>query len=84
MKIYLITQNEQNGYDTYDSAVVCAENEEEARGIHPGPWVENGEPWPQYYYRTWASNPDVVVVKYLGEAIEGMEKGVVVASFNAG
>lgn len=33
MKLYLISQNVNNGYDTYDSAVVCAETEEEARMI---------------------------------------------------
>ena len=35
MNIYLISQTENTGYDTYDSAVVCAENEEEARTTHP-------------------------------------------------
>ena len=30
MKIYEISQDENNAYDTYDSAIVCAENEEGA------------------------------------------------------
>jgi hypothetical protein len=39
MKLYKIFQNINNGYDTYDSAIVCAENEEEAKRIHPrNPW----------------------------------------------
>ncbi len=33
MKIYRISQNITYGYDTYDSAVVCAENEDEAKKI---------------------------------------------------
>ena len=35
MNIYLISQKENNDYDTYDSAVVVAPNEEVARRIHP-------------------------------------------------
>ena len=35
MKIYKISQNVNNNYDTYDSAIVCAENEEEAKTISP-------------------------------------------------
>ena len=38
LKIFKISQTENAGYDTYDSAVVCAENEEKAKRIHP----ENG------------------------------------------
>ena len=43
MKIYEISQDENNAYDTYDSAIVCAENEEEAKKINPDdyyPWDE--------------------------------------------
>lgn len=35
MKLYLIQQDVNLGYDTYDSAVVIATSEEEARRIHP-------------------------------------------------
>ena len=35
MKLYLISQSVNNDYDTYSDAVVCAENEEEARKICP-------------------------------------------------
>lgn len=33
--LYLIKQDEIDGYDTYDSAVVVAENEQQAREINP-------------------------------------------------
>ena len=39
MKLYLISQDVNDGYDTYDSAVVAAESEEDARSIHPSPFV---------------------------------------------
>ena len=35
LKLYRISQAVNTEYDTYDSAVVVAENEEDARRIHP-------------------------------------------------
>ena len=35
MKLFLISQKENNDYDTYDSAVVAAENEEIAKEMNP-------------------------------------------------
>ena len=35
MNLYLISQTQNQTYDTYDSAVVAAESEEHARAIHP-------------------------------------------------
>jgi len=43
LKIYKLSQNVNNDYDTYDSCVVIAENEEKAKRIHPSPvWQEYG------------------------------------------
>ena len=82
MKLFLISQNINNGYDTYDSAVVCAENEDEAKKINPdgyGKEVTTEEE----RYSSWTTI-DNVDVEYLGEAKEELEAGVVCASFNAG
>ena len=35
MKLYLLYQDDNRGYETYDSAVVAAEDENAARSIHP-------------------------------------------------
>ena len=35
MNLYLISQNHNNDYDTYDSAVVVAESAESAKRMHP-------------------------------------------------
>lgn len=35
MKIYKLTQNDSTGYDTYKGMIVIAENESDARNIHP-------------------------------------------------
>ena len=97
MKIYLISQEENDDYDTYDSAVVCAENEEEARSICPDEyfqfvdgvciWKPLDSPEREDKNMTvnsWAIDIDNVQVKYLGEAKEGSEKGIIMCSFNAG
>ena len=94
MKLWLISQGDNNGYDTYDSAVVAAETEREAKETHPGQeFWKDGSWWYKMmdgtdrkdsFYGTWASSPDRVDAEYLGEAKDGTEAGVVCASFNAG
>jgi hypothetical protein len=83
MKIYLLKQDYVNGYDTYDSLVVIANNEEEAKNISP--YNRELEDLTRSY-GTWVGkdNIDKIEVIYLGEAKEGSEKGIVLASFNAG
>jgi hypothetical protein len=77
MKLFLISQSANNGYDTYDSAVVCAETEDEARLTHP-----NGkDEWDDH---SWCSSPSQVKVTIIGEAAKRVSRGVVLASFNAG
>ena len=85
MKIYLISQNENRGYDTYSDAVVAAPDENTARIIHP-----SGDIWGvdwvpvDYAFPTWASRPDSVKVELIGEAVEGTKQGVICSSFHAG
>ncbi len=75
MKIWLISQNIMNDYDTYDSAVVFANDEMEAVSIHP-----NGN---NDWDGTWVNSSDVKV-ELIGTAKSGSKKGVICASFNAG
>lgn len=83
MKLWLIKQSVNNGYDTFDSAVVVAPDDLAARLIHP----HGGGSEPEIsrrYYSCWAPILDVEV-EYLGEAVPGSEAGdVICASFNAG
>jgi hypothetical protein len=95
MNLYLISQRVNTGYDTYDSAVVAAESEHDAIRIHPGyefhEFDENGI----LYFKfadgsrrqtedySWASIENVSA-KLIGTATEGIERGVICASFNAG
>ena len=78
MNLYLISQRKNNGYDTYDSAVVAAESEDDARSIHPG-----GGPYSADQAYTWAA-PEYVTAIFIGIASPGTERGVICASFNAG
>tara|TARA_R100000951_G_C2637073_1_gene179643 strand:+ start:1054 stop:1299 length:246 start_codon:yes stop_codon:yes gene_type:complete len=81
MNLYLLTQDDVDDYDTYDSAVVCAVSEEDAVTIYPSDY---GEDWSTSEYRSWALTPDLVKAEYLGQAHSNLKRGVVLASFNAG
>lgn len=79
MNLYLIQQNANDDYETYDSAVVAAPDEETARNMDPS----NGEPmtWGRDYC-TWCSKASQVHVTLIGTT--ELPQGVVCASFNAG
>lgn len=83
MKLYLTSQNENKGSDTYDSMVVCAESEEAAIQILPSPFFSWNEASDLKCYG-WASLPDNVNVEYIGEASNHLKAGVVCSSFNEG
>ena len=81
MNLYLLTQDVNVDWDTYDSVIVCAESEEEAVKIHP-----NGDIFDTVcrWGSEWVKDPSHVECKKIGVADESIEKGVVLASFNAG
>lgn len=80
LNLYLISQDINNGYDTYDSIIVCAENEEEAKMIKP-----NGELLEDDDY-SWVNLSQInkLKIEFLGVANKGIEKGIILASFHAG
>jgi len=96
MNLYLITQDENTDYDTFDSAVVAASCEDDARLIHPSPlysrvkrkFIESdtGLSSLEIAFRAldcWCPKSGVKV-KLIGEAT-GQEAGsVICASYNAG
>ena len=77
MNIYLLTNNVVTGYDTYDSCVVVAKDEESARLIHPSGYDYD------YDYVDWCK-PEEVEVKLIGTTETEEEGTVIIASFNAG
>ena len=83
MKLFLISQEKNTGYDTFDSAVVAAPDADTARQMDPG----SGEPIvtdDPYSWRGWVSSPADVQVECIGTAARGTKQGVIIASFNAG
>jgi hypothetical protein len=86
MNLYLLERKDDGGYDTYDSCVVVAENEENARLIHPCnndyKWYNNEWVRDNWIDRTW-TDPVELIVKELGIANSDVS-GVICASFNAG
>jgi hypothetical protein len=80
MKLYLLKQTDNNDYDTFDSCLVCAKDEADARTISPtgGVFVENQR------WGTWAKSAKSITCEEIGTANEKQERGVVLASFNAG
>lgn len=82
MKLYLLSQNDNDNYDTYDSCLVCAENEEDAITITPDgdTFIENC----YNYNGGWAKKLSSITCVEIGEANERQTRGVIISSFNAG
>jgi hypothetical protein len=82
VNLYLLSQSSNDGFDSYDSAVVAAPDDETARRIHPefkaGDEIDDWTPW---MLEQWAA-PQELTVCYLGEAADGVAFGVVCASYN--
>jgi hypothetical protein len=91
--LWLLSQTEAPGWDTYDSCVVAAFDEESAKRVHPttygrtysdehGAWLDrHGD---RDDCSSWATTADNVTAERVGVA-HGQQSGTVVcASFNAG
>jgi hypothetical protein len=93
--LYLLTQNTNRNYDTFDSCVVAAESVEDAKRVHPygeeyeyresaGEWGRWGHSGYWLDDRTWAK-PENVTATRIGVADPSIKAGtVVLASFTAG
>ena len=85
MNIYKVSQTGNDDYDTFDSMIVIAESEEDARWMRP-----DEDSWDNFFcvQRIWLIDdwywPEECTVELIGEALPGMKPGVVLASFNAG
>lgn len=78
--LYLVKRTDEVGYEEYDSMVVAASSEDEARTTHPdGRWDEEWAGW------SWVFISDIesLSVELIGTAKDGLD-GLILASFNAG
>ena len=80
MNLYLISQEENNDYDTYDAMIVCADSEEKARNITP----EDDNSFPSLLWSSWCYLPEQVSVEYLGIADAKITREIILSSYNAG
>lgn len=81
MKLYLISQNVNNGYGTYSDAVVAAESEALAKTIHPsGSMYVMASVWRS---DSW-TNIENVKAQLIGVTVKGTKRGVICSSFRAG
>lgn len=80
MKLFKLSQTVNNDWDTFDSCIVCAENEEDAKSIHPDGdsdiLTEGGYSWTNSF-------ADITCAE-IGVANEDQKRGVICSSFNAG
>jgi hypothetical protein len=83
MNLYLLSQYEERGYDSFDSCVVAALNEDDARMINPNNYGDH-DPWTKSS-RCWCNSPDDVVVELVGVADKSIDTArIILSSFNAG
>lgn len=74
--LYLLSQSTNTSYDTFDSCVVVAESEEDAKNWHPNGNFNHEDD-------AWVSRENIQVT-LLGVADFSLLPGVVLSSFNAG
>jgi hypothetical protein len=100
LNLYLISQTVNDDYDTFDSAVVAARDEEDARSIHPiSSWLGMGniptvtqtarEAEEEKEKKGYNSDDtwttrENVKVRFLGICSPDVKRGVICASYNAG
>jgi len=89
MNIYLISQDVNKGYDTFDKAIVAANNENEAKLIHPdgvsANWKDENFSDDDNVEWIWAwTKPKNVKIELLGVTTKEIKSGVILASYNAG
>ena len=94
-KLYFLYQDVNSGYDTYDSMVVCAKSEDNARVIspssnykfHDGAWYfqfAGGTEEKEEYNDFWC-DPVQVKVREIGIADQSIEENsIICSSFNPG
>ena len=91
--IYLVSQDINNDYDTYDSMVVIAKNEDEARKTNPCGYYFYDEEWidiipngivTKEHGDQWVAAEDINKLKVRLIGTTENKYGVVLKSFNAG
>jgi len=84
MKLFLVTQDQNDDYDTYNGFVAAAPDIETARHMNP----RTGKPMTQAewdkIFSYWCSGPEYVTVMYIGEDTTDFGQRIILSSFRAG
>lgn len=95
LNLYLVNlpRSKNLGYDSYDSFIVCCENEQTARETHPGSAEMGISQWGRkltkgevYYDSAWIKPEqiDSLTVEKIGTADSSQKKEIILSSYNAG
>lgn len=87
LKLYLLERTDDCcHYDTYDSVVVAAFSEDDAKLINPDGSKDNvgSDAYHHLNGGQWVCKLDQIEVKLIGIAGADVLRGVILASFNAG
>lgn len=71
LKLYHIWQKVNNMSETYSSAIVCANNEDDARYIHPNGFSYIEEWWNNKYHMDDWTSPENVHVELIADSVVG-------------
>lgn len=82
LPVFKISQSQNSAYDTYDSAIVVAENSEKAKLISPfdGDDIRHN-PYNEY---CWVTEPRLVYAEPISETSRYKKPTVICTSYNAG
>lgn len=83
MKLFLLKDLSAPKYEAFDAIIVAAESGKEAMLINPDGIIwDKQTKWGNC--KGWVDHPKDVIVKYIGQASDEIEQGVILASYNAG
>lgn len=87
MEVFLwkLSQYSIRGFDTYDSCVVAACSEQEAKEVYPNRFYTMKEARRLQLNREWPTDTEEIYAEKIGRAEENVEPNtLIISSFNAG
>jgi hypothetical protein len=92
LKLFLVSRTDKISYDEYDSMVVAAASDDDARRMTPSPLYDRYKTETGVFLHeddngrlnAWPMRLSTLSVRYIGVAEPGLKPGVIIASFNAG
>lgn len=82
LNLYLLERKDYVDWDQFKASIVCAQNTEDAKSIHPngGEFSKEIKDDPS----AWVTKTSDIIVTFIGKPTENQTRGVILSSFNAG